>query len=258
MPGSAALTAFLLAFFTVSVYGGQSTVPPVVDAVRMNRQVVVVIDAGHGGGEWGISVKGVQEKNITLELAKKLAEKLKGSGKNIKVVMTRIKDEFLTADVRAGTANAAKGDIFISIHCDYVPVQGAEGYRLYYMRAEAGQVITQGGLKLWPEVQFAHAGKSARLAAVLSRYLKAALIAESGNGDENDLLSVPSRGEMSVNSNVLAGVDMPAVIFEAGNLNNTNDINALRDTKTLDQMAYHMKEGIINFIIEQGLEAGRP
>jgi len=74
----------------------------------------VVIDAGHGDRDSGAQSGGVQEKNLTLAIAKKLAQEMSAAG--AKVIMTRTEDVFIELTERARIANAAKADLFISVH----------------------------------------------------------------------------------------------------------------------------------------------
>lgn len=97
----------------------------------------VIIDAGHGGKDHGAIDNGVREKDINLGVALQVAKLLK-KHKNIKVILTRDKDEYLTLQQRADIANKAKGDLFISIHTNSVAesnpnratVAGASTYTL--------------------------------------------------------------------------------------------------------------------------------
>ncbi len=79
----------------------------------------IVIDAGHGGKDFGASGSYSYEKNITLAIAFKLQKAINNAMPDINVVMTRTNDVFDPPTVKATKANAAKGDLFISIHCDY-------------------------------------------------------------------------------------------------------------------------------------------
>lgn len=98
----------------------------------------VVIDAGHGGHDHGAVDNGAREKDINLAVAKKLAEQIKKKIKNVKVVMTRDDDTFITLQERANIANRNKGNLFISIHTNSVDkknpnrrsVSGASVYAL--------------------------------------------------------------------------------------------------------------------------------
>lgn len=86
---------------------------------------LIAIDAGHGGSDPGACAGGAQEKNITLEIAKKLKEEL--LRQNFKVFMTRETDIYDTPKAKAKKANEAGADIFISIHCNSAQSALAEG-----------------------------------------------------------------------------------------------------------------------------------
>lgn len=86
----------------------------------------IIIDAGHGGSAWaagkfyGASGKHAEEKDVALAIALKLQKVINGQMPDIDVIMTRTTDEFNSPIIKANKANAAKGDLFISIHCNDV------------------------------------------------------------------------------------------------------------------------------------------
>ncbi|MBD5355497.1 MAG: N-acetylmuramoyl-L-alanine amidase [Bacteroides sp.] len=80
----------------------------------------VVIDAGHGGKDFGACDNGAKEKEINLGVALQLEALLKKKMKEMNVVMTRNSDKYLTLQERADIANKVKGDLFISIHTNSV------------------------------------------------------------------------------------------------------------------------------------------
>jgi N-acetylmuramoyl-L-alanine amidase len=93
----------------------------------------IVIDAGHGGPSYlagkfyGASGPHAEEKDITLQIALKLEKEINLEMPDIEVVMTRTTDIFDNPKVKADKANAAKGDLFISIHCnDVSPLRHSE------------------------------------------------------------------------------------------------------------------------------------
>jgi len=87
------------------------------------KDFTVVIDAGHGGKDAGSADNGIKEKDVNLAVALRLAETIKKKNKNIKVVLTRNDDTYLTLQQRADKANSSKGDIFVSIHCNSVDLK---------------------------------------------------------------------------------------------------------------------------------------
>ncbi|MDE6865813.1 MAG: N-acetylmuramoyl-L-alanine amidase, partial [Muribaculaceae bacterium] len=91
-----------------------------VRAAENRKEFVVVIDAGHGGNDVGAVDNGVREKDINLAVAKRLQEDLQRKMKNVKVIMTRSNDNFVTLQGRADIANKNHADLFISIHTNSV------------------------------------------------------------------------------------------------------------------------------------------
>lgn len=103
----------------------------------------VVLDAGHGGKDPGavgkkIAGKAVQEKDATLGIVLKMRDELRAY-KGIRVILTRDGDEFLSLGERTRKANAAKGDLFVSIHCNSLPLNSTrrdevQGFMVYLLR----------------------------------------------------------------------------------------------------------------------------
>lgn len=92
---------------------------------------IVVLDAGHGGSDNGTKWGGVAEKNLTLDLTKRVDAILKQ--KNIPTVMTRTTDKTLELDDRASIANKQSNPIFVSIHFNASTNTSIKGIETYYM-----------------------------------------------------------------------------------------------------------------------------
>jgi N-acetylmuramoyl-L-alanine amidase len=103
-----------------------------VSSYSQSSKFKVVLDAGHGGKDFGASYYGYAEKNIALGVVLKLG-KLLEKNPNIDVVYTRTTDVFVELDERANIANHAKATIFISIHCNANPSTIANGFETYVM-----------------------------------------------------------------------------------------------------------------------------
>jgi len=109
---------------TIDTYSEQNEIKDISDNVafnkikiKRNKNLVVAIDAGHGGLDSGaISISGRYEKNITLIYAKSLENELKK--RSINVVMTRRNDKTLSLAERVNVAKKANADLFISLHTD--------------------------------------------------------------------------------------------------------------------------------------------
>lgn len=87
--------------------------------------LTIVLDPGHGGKDYGAVENGAKEKEINLAVAKKLRDLIEKELKDVKVVMTRSTDVYLTLQERADVANNADGDLFMSIHVNSVDKKNA-------------------------------------------------------------------------------------------------------------------------------------
>ncbi len=135
---------FRVLLMTIVMVGSMLTSPLLAYGAGKDKDKVytVVIDAGHGGKDFGAMDNGQNEKMINLGVAKKLAQQIKKNVKNVKVVLTRDDDTFISLQGRADIANFNKADLFISIHTNSVDksnpnrkkVAGASVYALGHQK----------------------------------------------------------------------------------------------------------------------------
>jgi N-acetylmuramoyl-L-alanine amidase len=92
-----------------------------VSSPKQSKLRTIVIDAGHGGKDFGAAGKYSYEKNVALAIALKLRNTLQQAMPDVNIVMTRTTDIFQKPQEKANIANNAKGDLFICIHCNSVP-----------------------------------------------------------------------------------------------------------------------------------------
>jgi N-acetylmuramoyl-L-alanine amidase len=186
----------------------------------------VVIDPGHGGDDAGVrGAGGTLEKQVTLDVARRLKTVLEAR-MGVRVVLTRDDDRLVAPDERTATANNAKGDLFVSLHMSSSPAPAASGAAVYFMRLdregeetrrEAGAQalalpVLGGGTRVietirWDLAQARHVEDSSRLANLLAAAL------------EGHVPTTPQPVQ-SAPLRVLAGLNMPAVLFEMGYLTN--------------------------------------
>jgi len=106
----------------------------------------VVIDAGHGGKDPGAVGKHSKEKDIVLAVALKTGQLISNHFKDVKVIYTRSKDEFVELYKRAEIANRNQADLFISIHCNASKSRvhyGAETFVMGLHRSEANLAVAK-------------------------------------------------------------------------------------------------------------------
>ena len=100
----------------------------------------IVIDPGHGGHDAGALGRFSQEKDIALWIALELGQLIKQHMKEVEVIYTRQKDEFVTLHGRTQVANKNNADVFISIHCNAnTKGQTAYGTETYTMGLHTSQ-----------------------------------------------------------------------------------------------------------------------
>ena len=119
--------AKVLAPFGVPVAG----LSPVESSSRVH---VIVIDAGHGGKDRGtMAPHGMDEKDIVLDVAKRLRMLLEGAG--IKVIMTRDTDDFISLPERTIIAAKSGADLFVSVHVNSNQDHSVSGFLVYYLES---------------------------------------------------------------------------------------------------------------------------
>ena len=118
------ITSVLVALLTLFPAGAQT--------FSLKR---VVIDPGHGGTDPGaVSTDGKSyEKTFTLDIAKRLSEKIKAECPDVEVILTRSKDKSVALNDRAAIANKADADLFISIHINAAPTSKPNGYSVHVL-----------------------------------------------------------------------------------------------------------------------------
>ena len=214
----------------------------------------VVIDPGHGGHDTGtIGADGTKEKDVALAIAKRLRTVLTEQG--LEVVLTRETDRFVRLEERARLANVARGDLFISVHCNSLPqrnIRGIETYTLnlasdrYAIRLAARENATSE--KGMSDLQFlladlatrANTEESVRLANQVQSGLVSSL--RSKDGKIRDL------GTKEALFYVLLGTKMPAILVETGFLSNTEEEKRLASPGYQDDVARAIASGIQGFL----------
>src|SRR5690349_10075143 len=108
----------------------------------MDQPYVVALDAGHGGDNHGCTSADASEheKDVSLELAKALADALAERLPQADVVLTRADDRTLALADRVAIANAVKADVFVSLHANASPKHDQRGFETYVLDAKASSL----------------------------------------------------------------------------------------------------------------------
>ena len=114
-----------------------------------DRDVIIAVDAGHGGVDPGaIGHNGTREKDVTLAIARDLAARIDAEP-GMRAVLTRDRDEFLELRDRIQRAHAAHADMFVSIHADSIRDRSISGASVYILSvhgasSEAARELAEG------------------------------------------------------------------------------------------------------------------
>lgn len=171
----------------------------------------VVVDAGHGGRDAGATARlrrrCLQEKDLTLDVAQRLAVKLKDAG--FHVVRTRANDRYISLDDRVDVSNAHRKSVFVSIHFNDARRRKVHGVETYHNREGTWQ-----------------------LSARIQRYLSA-----MPKGED--------RGVKTAGYRVLRKSRGPAILVECGFLSNPAEAARCADPAWRDQVATRIARAII-------------
>jgi N-acetylmuramoyl-L-alanine amidase len=216
---------------------------PAAGAGKSGRaQRVIVIDAGHGGAETGATgPSGTQEKDVVLDLARRLKVALEREA-GATVVLTRDEDRLVPLDERAAVANHNRAELFLSIHLNASKRRGAVGAETYFLstdstddeaRTLAALENRASGVAEAPQAEKAEEGRSLDLILwdlAQNQYLaESARLAESVQKELNVLAGTKDRGVRQAPFRVLMGATMPAVLVEAGFLTNPEEEARFKD-----------------------------
>jgi N-acetylmuramoyl-L-alanine amidase len=165
--------------------------------------VRIVLDAGHGGTDSGAVGNGLREKDLTLNIVKKIDDMLKDY-EGVEIIYTRTNDRFIELSERAAIANRAKADFFLSVH---INAGGGTGFESYIFNGNVSAKTIAYQNVIHGEIMKAIGG-------------------------------VRDRGKKRANYAVLRETKMPAILTENLFIDNANDAEKLKSDQFLQQIAY--------------------
>jgi N-acetylmuramoyl-L-alanine amidase len=220
----------------------------------------IVIDPGHGGKDPGTVNRslGLEEKNITLDIAKRLNAILNEHAE-LEIILTRPRDEYVALEERAAIANSNQGDIFISIHTNSAPRKTARGIESYYLNITADPRAMEVAAQ-----ENAMSSKSmAEMRTILDQILQNSKISESKNLAQyiQDSMvgnlktkydGIDDLGVKKAPFYVLLGAQMPSALVEVSFLSCRDEASRLAMPSYRQAIAAGLYLGIINFIKSLG------
>ena len=219
------------------------------------RQLVIAIDAGHGGQDTGaIGASGTREKDITLQVARELARQVNAMP-GMKAYLTRDADFFIPLDQRYKKARIAKADVFVSIHADaftnpqangssvfVLSQRGASSQAARWLANQENAADLVGGVKL--------KDKSDTLASVLLDLSQSATqraseaIAKDVLGGLARIGKTHKKDIERANFVVLRSPDVPSMLVETAFISNPDEERRLKDPAYQRQLARAVLDGV--------------
>lgn len=203
----------------------------------------VVLDPGHGGKDPGaIGVGGIREKDITLDLARRLRPRLEARG--FDVVLTRDDDRFLSLEERTAIAAGSGGDLFVSLHANASRKRSIHGVETYFLdtdnrRQSLRVAARENGMapsdfdqldRTLVRLRLAENSEySSRLAELIQSYV--------ARGVGRRFRGVQDLGVKRGPFYVLFLSSMPSVLFESGFVTHALEGRRLRNPSYLDEIA---------------------
>ena len=225
------------------------------------RDIVIAIDAGHGGEDPGaIGKAGTREKTVALAVARKLADRINAEP-GMRAVLTRTGDYFVKFEKRIERAREANADLFVSIHADAFvnrEVRGSSVYVLSTRRAssEAARMLADrenaadliGGVSLHD--------KSDVLASVLFDLSQNAAISASRDAASRVLVELDAIGQLKKSDVqhasliVLTSPDVPSMLVETAYISNPEEERRLRDPAHQARLAAAVHAGVRRYFYD--------
>ncbi len=235
--------------------------PPLVapvDKAHPKRDIIVVVDPGHGGKDPGaIGSRGQREKDVVLSIAQLLAKRLKRE-KGFDVKLVRNDDFFVPLRKRVDIAHQHKADMFISVHADAAPRLTASGASVYALSEGGATSATarfmaqrENGADLLGATTLLNLkDKDPMLAGVILDMSMNATIASSlqlGSSVLGSLQSITTLHQKRVEQAgfaVLKSPDVPSILVETGFISNTQDAQRLVTARHQKAVADGLFEGL--------------
>lgn len=233
------------------------------------RQVVVAIDAGHGGKDPGaIGQNGHREKNITMIIARKLENHLK-TDPMFKPVMTRNGDYFISVAGRSEVARQKAADMLVSIHADAAPNNRARGASVWVLSNRRANSELGNWLEQHEKQSELLGGAGDALANGADPYLSQAVLdLQFGNSQRvGYAVAVKVLRELSKIGNihkydpehaslgVLRSPDIPSILVETGFISNISEERLLVSDDYQESLAVAIHQGLRNYFTQHPLQA---
>jgi N-acetylmuramoyl-L-alanine amidase len=219
----------------------------------------IVVDPGHGGKDFGAPgfIPGVHEKDVVLEIAKRVARKIR-EDMNLEAILTRTEDRYLTLEERTAFANTRGADLFVSIHTNASRDPRAYGTETYFLNLatddESIRVAAMENATSTKNISDLH--------SILNDLLKNAKINESSrmaemvqtalikNLNRRGYDRVKDKGVKQAPFYVLLGARMPSILVETAFISNREECRLLTTASYQEHLSESIVQGLRSYIRE--------
>lgn len=237
------------------------------DYDNSQKVLTIILDAGHGGKDPGtIGLSGIYEKNIVLPIVFKIKEFLNNYDNRLNVELTRSTDEFIELKERGKIANSNKGDLFVSVHCNFKKTEEIDknGFEIYISDLvktnEAENYTLNENLKYRSENSDTLSKEYINFRSIFvpllqnSFFRKSEYMAGILRTELTKSTNLQSRGIFQDAFFVLIGASMPSVLIECGFLSNKSDEEYLKSEKGQTEIAKAIYKSIIYYKMDYEYE----
>jgi N-acetylmuramoyl-L-alanine amidase len=222
-----------------------------------DRDVIIAVDAGHGGEDPGaIGHGGTREKDVTLAIARALAQRIDAEP-GMHAVLTRDRDELLDLRERIGRARAARADLFISVHADSIADRSVSGASVYVLSvhgasSEAARWLAERE-NAADLVAGARRDDQSVLEPVLIEESQNQIIGVSASAAERVVSALEGVGELRkaqvqrAGFVVLKSRDIPSMLIETAYISNPAEERRLRSTREQARLADAIAGGVRSY-----------
>lgn len=251
-------TAILVGF---ALCGGVLTNAHAAPRPLVQRPFVVVVDPGHGGTNDGCKAfdGAGHEKDLTLDLARRLRERLLQELPQAEVLLTRERDETMTLAQRVAFANAHGADVFLSVHANASPRSDQVGFETYILDVQASGLEAARTARRENDEAYRTPQGTTDIRTMLRELSLVAHRVEAGALATAIQLEqaarFPGRANRGVRQgpfDVLMGVRMPAVLFEVGFYDHPIEGAKLRDAAFRDEVVDGLTAALVTHYRRQG------
>lgn len=232
---------------------------PTVSTRATGRDIIIAIDAGHGGQDPGaVGPKGTHEKNITLSISRQLADMI-NKQPGLKAVLTRTGDYYIHPNKRPDIARQKQADLLVSVHADAVQNRKAHGASVWVLSmrratTEVGRMLEQteqhsellGGVG---EIIKDSANERYLAQTVLDLSMNHSMVtgfevAKEVLREVAPIAHLHKKEPQAASLAVLKAPDIPSILFETGFISNYNEERLLKDPGHQHKLALAMFRAI--------------